>query len=480
MQIIDYFRDDRQALWLDQIGACEWRAAKYLAQILTEGSFHTLLGRGTLFLLADGDALVSFLTLAERDCVDAPHMRPWIGFVHTAPAFRGRRCAGLLLDHAVNVAGACGGHEVYICTDHEGLYEKYGFTYVTNLVSIYGEDSRVLLRRPERPAVQMERLTRHNFAPDILDGFVRRQRVQRCWRETPQGWALQPVAFTEDWDNARLRHEAAELIALAEAGSPVFIARAGGNVIGFAVLVGRLGSSGQYAELLSLHVTQAWRGCGVGRMLFGAVCTAARQTGAEKLYISAHSSEESQAAYRALGCTHAAERDAAHVAAEPCDVQMEYDLHPPVTIRFGQAADIPGWMRLVRRVAPNFPGLETEEALRDHEATVAKFIGKGNAVCAMADGRIVGVLLFSRRLNQICCMAVDPAYRRLGAASGMLRLMDTIADPARDVRVVTFREGDPLGASARPFYQAMGFAAAELTRENGHPCQVFVRRAAHE
>lgn len=61
-------------------------------------------------------------------------------------------------------------------------------------------------------------------------------------------------------------------------------------------------------------------------------------------------------------------------------------------IREGTPADIPAWMALVRRVAWNFPGLENKSALQAHEATVANFIRKGNAVCG---DRLIGVLLFS-------------------------------------------------------------------------------------
>ncbi|MBQ8556335.1 MAG: GNAT family N-acetyltransferase [Clostridia bacterium] len=146
MQIIDYFRDDRPARWLEQIAGYEWRAAKFLAQLLGEGSFHATLGSGTLYLLVEGDSLVSFLTLAQRDCIDAPECAPWIGFVHTAPEYRGRRHVGRLIDHACAVAREHGAAQVYICTDHVGLYEKYGFTYLENRVSIYGEDSRVYVR----------------------------------------------------------------------------------------------------------------------------------------------------------------------------------------------------------------------------------------------------------------------------------------------------------------------------------------------
>lgn len=148
----------------------------------------------------------------------------------------------------------------------------------------------------------------------------------------------------------------------------------------------------------------------------------------------------------------------------------------PVTIRFGSSDDLLSWMALVRRVAWNFPGLETEEALQEHAATVSKFISKGNAVCAVQADEVVGVLLFSRRLNMLCCMAVAPEYRRHGVAQRMFGLMLTIADPARDLTVTTFREGDPKGEAPRAFYMKNGFVPAEMVAENEYPCQVFIRK----
>ena len=145
MQIIDYFHDERQPHWRAAILENEWRAAKFLAELLTKGEFHTAVGKGTVYLLTDGDKLVSFITLAERDCVDAPY-GPWIGFIHTAPKYRGHRYVGKLIDHACTVACEHGAVRVYLCTDHVGLYEKYGFTYLENRVSIYGEDSRIYVR----------------------------------------------------------------------------------------------------------------------------------------------------------------------------------------------------------------------------------------------------------------------------------------------------------------------------------------------
>lgn len=327
MRIIDYFQSENQAHWLGRIAACEWGAACFLAELLTKGSFHEAVGQGTLFLLIDGDQLVSFLTLSERDCVDAPDLAPWIGFVHTAPEYRGHRHVGKLLDHACAVACQHGAARVYLCTDHVGLYEKYGFTYLENRVSIYGEDSRIYVRDTDAQ-VRVRLLRAEDTAADMLDSFIRRQVVTECWRCVDGAWRLLPIAFIDDWDDDRPfeQTKTAELIDTVDRGIPVIGAYAWGRLIGFAMLGERLGSRGQYIDLSSFHVSAPWRGKGIGKRLFAAACDAARALGAEKLYISAHSAKETQAAYHALGCVSAQEIDAAHVADEPCDVQLEYDL----------------------------------------------------------------------------------------------------------------------------------------------------------
>ena len=134
MQIVDYFHADNQPYWRSAIADNEWRAAKYLARKLENGEFHGEAGKGTVYLLTEGDKLISFLTLTERDCIDAPEYAPWIGFVHTAPEHRGQRHIGKLIDHACVAAREQGAARVYLATDHVGVYEKYGFSYLENRV----------------------------------------------------------------------------------------------------------------------------------------------------------------------------------------------------------------------------------------------------------------------------------------------------------------------------------------------------------
>ena len=68
MEIIEYYSCSENKKFLDQIELCEWRAAKYLAALLKENRLAAELGGwAKLFMLTDGDELVSFLTLSANE-----------------------------------------------------------------------------------------------------------------------------------------------------------------------------------------------------------------------------------------------------------------------------------------------------------------------------------------------------------------------------------------------------------------------------
>ena len=143
-------------------------------------------------------------------------------------------------------------------------------------------------------------------------------------------------------------------------------------------------------------------------------------------------------------------------------------------IGLGSAAEIDGWMGLVRRVRGNFPGLETEEALEAHRETVLAFMGENAAIRAKSGGRMVGILLFARAEQMLCFLAVAPACRRQHIAEKMVSLMLTLMEPERDIVVTTYREGVPEGIAARAFYKRLGFSGGKLTWEFGSPVQELI------
>lgn len=174
--------------------------------------------------------------------------------------------------------------------------------------------------------ITFAKLTPENFTPHSLDRFIRLQEVAECWRIVNGELALVPCAFTEDWDLVRRREVAAEILEGFRAGF-AYGAFSQGEVVGYILVDGALfGSRSQYAELKLFHVSQPFRRMGIGKWLFHLACEEAKSIGAEKLYISAHSSRESIAAYHRLGCTQAQEINEQIAQSEPFDLQLEYCL----------------------------------------------------------------------------------------------------------------------------------------------------------
>ena len=139
--------DNKEQL-LEEIRSCGWNAGPFLYKLFHDGKIKDLLGESTkVFVLTDGDKLVSFCTLSEKDDIQPTELTPWIGFVFTSPEYRGRHCAGKLIRRAEQEAAAMGFDRTYISTDHTGLYEKYGYTFLCEMNDVHGNLSRVYTRQ---------------------------------------------------------------------------------------------------------------------------------------------------------------------------------------------------------------------------------------------------------------------------------------------------------------------------------------------
>ncbi len=150
------------------------------------------------------------------------------------------------------------------------------------------------------------------------------------------------------------------------------------------------------------------------------------------------------------------------------DSSAEYKL------KYGTPEDIEGWMSLVSRISWNFPGLETAEKLDEHKAAVLRFMAKRQAICVKLGDEIAGIMLFSRRLNMICCLGVSPGHRRRGIASMLMDEALRDLDRSREITVTTFRADDDKGTAPRPLYEKYGFIEEALIEDLGYPNQRYV------
>jgi ribosomal protein S18 acetylase RimI-like enzyme len=175
--------------------------------------------------------------------------------------------------------------------------------------------------------IHYQRLNADNFTGYSLDDFVRHQTVTECWRKIDNDWKLVSNIYEENWSQVQCREIAEDVVHHINLDQTGLGAFDGERIIGFATVSHRLfGTAARYMQLVCFQVSEEYRHQGIGRKLFSMACEEARRLGADKLYISAHSSKESQAAYRALGCSFAEEINEELAAAEPFDVQMEYRL----------------------------------------------------------------------------------------------------------------------------------------------------------
>ena len=161
----------------------------------------------------------------------------------------------------------------------------------------------------------------------LFHSFVRRQEVNLCLRREGDGWVVRPDPFIDDWTSQDYETLIAGLKETLLAGGLVYGAFDAGKLKGFAAVAPAIfGGENRYMDLTELHVSADRRHQGVGRALFQAAGQWAREHGAKKLYISAHSAVESQAFYRQMGCVEAKAYEQRHVEVEPFDCQLEVTL----------------------------------------------------------------------------------------------------------------------------------------------------------
>ena len=149
MHIVDFSKIANKNHWISEIQKCNWSSAKLLSKLLIENKFYEFLGYGTLYLLIEDNYLISFGTLTQKDCIEDDSMFPWIGYIYTQPQYRGHRYSQMIINKMLADATENGYLRVYLASEHIGLYEKYGFTYLENRIDIWGDINRIYVQNLE-------------------------------------------------------------------------------------------------------------------------------------------------------------------------------------------------------------------------------------------------------------------------------------------------------------------------------------------
>ena len=95
------------------------------------------------YLAMEGDQILGGCGIIANDFHDRPDLTPNLCALWVDEGFRCRGIAGELLARAVEEAGRMGFSKLYLVTDHESFYERYGWEFLTMVSWDDGERSRL-------------------------------------------------------------------------------------------------------------------------------------------------------------------------------------------------------------------------------------------------------------------------------------------------------------------------------------------------
>lgn len=120
---------------LSFVEGCSWEDCKeHIAYMIRDRVFTDW---ETMFAAIVDGRIVGMASIMKTDYYPLPEIYPWISSVFVQEDMRGQRISGHLIEYANNYARKLGFDKTYIPSEHKGLYEKYGYTYVKDIVN-YG------------------------------------------------------------------------------------------------------------------------------------------------------------------------------------------------------------------------------------------------------------------------------------------------------------------------------------------------------
>lgn len=119
---------------------CSWRAGKNLACMMDQNQF---VDWERIIVVTDNNSICGYCTVQKEDCIaDLPYT-PYISYIFVDEDHRGQRLSEKMIDFAADYLKELGYGEVYLISDHEDLYEKYGFVVIDKKMAPWGSVEKI-------------------------------------------------------------------------------------------------------------------------------------------------------------------------------------------------------------------------------------------------------------------------------------------------------------------------------------------------
>jgi N-acetylglutamate synthase-like GNAT family acetyltransferase len=95
------------------------------------------------YIAIENEKIIGTFAILRNDINSRQDLTPWLACLYVDPAFRGRELGGEFLQFALQEAAVKGYKKLYLATDLEKYYEKYGWIHTTEAFGLGGNSLKI-------------------------------------------------------------------------------------------------------------------------------------------------------------------------------------------------------------------------------------------------------------------------------------------------------------------------------------------------
>ena len=123
---------------------CSWGAEKSLSKNMSDNTFTDW---ERVIVAIHENNIAGYCTVAKSDCIPNVPYTPYIGYLFVDEKYRGHRLSQKLISYAMSYLRTLEFSHVFLVSDHENLYEKYGFKVIDKKLAPWGEIEKIYMRK---------------------------------------------------------------------------------------------------------------------------------------------------------------------------------------------------------------------------------------------------------------------------------------------------------------------------------------------